>query len=82
MKIITVNLSEVVIEELRKIVIDDKKYPSRSEAVRVAVKNFLFDILIEKMPELEKMVEKGGQFPWLYGLANSGTIDMRTIRFQ
>ena len=41
MKIITVNLPPSYVEAIDKLVGNDKLYPSRSEAVRVAVKEFL-----------------------------------------
>lgn len=41
MKIVTVNIPESFIEAISRLVGDDALYPSRSELVRSAVRNFL-----------------------------------------
>ena len=41
MKIVTVNIPESYLESIKKLVGDDGLYPSRSELIRVAVREFL-----------------------------------------
>lgn len=41
MKIVTVNISETMIESIEKLVGDEGLYPSRSELIRVATRDFL-----------------------------------------
>lgn len=41
MRIITINLPEVYVEALEKLTADLRIYPSRSEAIRTALRNFV-----------------------------------------
>ena len=41
MKIVTVNIPEAYIESIKRLVGEDGLYPSRSELIRVAVRDFL-----------------------------------------
>jgi Arc/MetJ-type ribon-helix-helix transcriptional regulator len=76
-KIITVNLPESTIELIKKLLDEYQLYPSRSELVRVAVREFL----IREFQNLEKYKSYQKE-PGLFPLSRSGTIDMRTVRFH
>lgn len=60
MKIITINLPEKYIDAIAELT-DMGKYPSRSKAIRIALKNFLGDELqtFQELddPELFKLLE-------------------------
>jgi len=57
MKIVTVNVPESYIEAIKKLVGRDGLYPSRSELIRVAVREFLLKELklAENMAKYEKV---------------------------
>ena len=72
MKIITVNLPRFMIDQIKKIVSEYGLYPSRSELVRVAVREFL----IKELDNMEKYKNPTSEFKKM-----PESIDMRTIRF-
>jgi len=77
LKIITVNLPQATIDRMKVIVEKFGLYPSRSELVRVAVREFLVKEL-QHLEQYQKYAETGEDPP----RRNQGqTIDMRTIRF-
>jgi Arc/MetJ-type ribon-helix-helix transcriptional regulator len=76
MKIITVNLPQPTIESMRKITDEYGLYPSRSELIRVAVREFL----IRQLGNLEKYQEYA-ESAYERMFSRSGDIDMRTVRF-
>lgn len=75
MKICTVNLPEPFISAMKKLVLEYGLYPSRSELIRVAVREFL----IKELTVLERFNEYSDseieQAP-----KRMQNIDMRTIR--
>ena len=77
MKIITVNLPQVTIDTMKKITDEYGLYPSRSELVRVAVREFL----IRELDNVEKYMDHAEEEPSFLPRRRSGTIDMRTVRF-
>lgn len=78
MKIITVNLPQATIANIAKITDEYELYPSRSELIRVAVREFL----IQELGNLEKYTEYAeAEEPKLPLRRASGDIDMRTVRF-
>lgn len=78
LRIITVNLPETVIEKMRVLTKEYKLYPSRSELIRVAVREFL----IKQIKNLDKYVERHEEDEDVYlPRQRVSHVDMRTIRF-
>ncbi|MHA1732429.1 MAG: ribbon-helix-helix domain-containing protein [Promethearchaeota archaeon] len=80
MRIITVNLPEETINSMHKLTKEYKMYPSRSELIRVAVREFLIKEL-QNLDKYIKYAEGTEQEPVFVPPYGSGTIDMRTVRF-
>lgn len=83
MQIVTVNLPSVYITAIKKMT-DERLYPSRSEAIRVAIRDFLkkelemVEILLNIQDENEKKKpEKSSEKP---KFDPGRKIDMRSIR--
>ncbi|MHA1731745.1 MAG: ribbon-helix-helix domain-containing protein [Promethearchaeota archaeon] len=76
MKIVTVNVDVESVQMMRALVKEYGLYPSRSELVRVALREFL----VRELERLENIKEhtleggRGAKFP-------PATLDMRTIQF-
>lgn len=76
MRIITVNLPQGIIDRMAELINKHGFYPSRSELIRVAVREFLLKEL-ENLEKYQKYALSGDpRRPSM-----SGNIDMRTIRF-
>ena len=78
MQIVTVNLPSIYIDAIAKLT-DEGLYPSRSEAIRVALKDFLSNEL--KMVEsLLEISDKDIKAKPAQDAASKKKIDMRSIR--
>ncbi len=80
MKIITVNLPESTISTMAKITDEYELYPSRSELIRVAVREFLLREL-GNMDKYKRYAEGSEEEDIFVPHRSPGTIDMRTVRF-
>ena len=65
MKIVTVNIPETYLESIKRLIGEDGLYPSRSELIRCAVRDFLIkelkranEIIKYKEVEVEKIDDK------------------------
>jgi len=65
MKIVTVNIPETYLESIKRLIGEDGLYPSRSELIRCAVRDFLIkelkranEIIRYKEVEVEKIDDK------------------------
>lgn len=77
MKIVACNLPEPFIAAMEKIISEYGLYPSRSELIRVAIREFL----IKELSVLDKFNEYSESSPDLEQLPTRiQNIDMRTIR--
>jgi antitoxin ParD1/3/4 len=77
MKIVTCNLPEPFISAMEKLISEYGLYPSRSELIRVAVREFL----IKELKVLDKFNEYSEANPEIDALPKRvQNIDMRTIR--
>jgi Arc/MetJ-type ribon-helix-helix transcriptional regulator len=78
MQIITVNLPSIYIDAIAKLT-DVKMFPSRSEAIRQALRDFLKNEL-EMVESLLDLSEKEGELPAaMNSKPKTQKIDMRTI---
>ena len=79
MKILTCNLPEPFISAMAKLIDEYKLYPSRSELVRVAVREFLIKQLevLDNFQEYGETAPKDGEAQVPRRMQN---VDMRTIR--
>lgn len=84
MQIVTVNLPNMFVDAIARLV-HDHRYPSRSEAIRVALRDFLqrelamVEMLLEMSDAEQVTKEKEGQVPEEKPAAIK-KLDMRTIR--
>jgi antitoxin ParD1/3/4 len=80
MKIVTCNLPEPFISAMEKLISEYGLYPSRSELIRVAVREFLIKEL-KVLDKFNEYSEQEGEIPETMQIPKRvQNIDMRTIR--
>jgi len=79
MKIVTCNIPEPFIAAMDQLITKYRLYPSRSELVRVATREFLIKEL-KVLDKFNEYREKGEELPETLVIPKRVNLDMRTIR--